>query len=1000
MTSPLKAISYLTLLFYIGLFFNIYSQQIKINEFMASNSNTINDPDYHKYSDWIEIYNGSDIDYNLFGHYITDDKLDKQKYKFTSNIIIPANGYGIIWADDNNNGAHTNFKLSADGEFIGLYNSSIEVVDSMSFSSQLQDVSFGRFPDGQNIFYQFNPATPLSINLESSILNRLPDPVFLLESGFYTGTQFLAISSQIPNANIYYTLDGSTPTKHCNLFTDAIILDSTTVVKAVVFKSGYESSKIITKTYLINETTKLPVFSISTNPENFFSDTSGIYVVGTNGILAYCSDEPSNWNQDWERPIVIELFENDKKLAFSADAGIKIFGGCSRTFDQKSLSINFKNEFGIKQLQYRLFPDRNITEYNNFILRNSGEDWPSTMFRDGFLQTLIMQNTNIDCQAFRPAIMFLNGNYWGIHNVREKYNEHYIEEHYQIKEENIDLIEYSVVIKANNGNLTAHNNLMSYFENNVLTDSNNYNYVKSIVDIDEFIDYQILQIYCANPDWPCNNVKLWHTKDNSIKWRWMLFDLDYCFGGNGYGQYYINSLAAATATDSVGYPNPPWSTLFLRKFLENINFRNEFIQRFAVHINNTFETNYVTNIIDSLKALISDEMPRHMNKWTDLLVYINNWDDKVQVVRNFALYRPNYMRNFIRQKFNLENTVNLSLDVNDTNGGKILIHNIDIKNNYIQRLFKNVPVKIKAVARPGYTFVKWEGIYNEHEKEITITLNDNCNLKAVFEPAPLSSKNIVINEINFKSFELFDTGDWIELYNSFDWDVDLSDWEIIDLSGNKFILPQNTKINANDYLVLCQDSVKYKSLYNKHNKFAGDFIFGLSDSEEMITLLNSNDSIVDEVYYNEDNNWVLYSQLSGQTLSLINPLSDNSIADNWKLSKGYGTPGYINDTYTKIKEADNLLSDFYLYQNYPNPFNPTTTISYNLPSTAAVYMELFNVLGERIFYLDMGLQNIGKHDYQINLKDFCSGMYLYSVSVTDFRSRKLNIKYNKMLLLK
>ena len=203
--STLKSTYLTTIIFYICSCFNIYSQQIKINEFMASNSNTIIDPEYHKYSDWIELYNSSDNDYNLKGYYITDDIANKKKFKITSDLIISAKDNLIIWADDENTGNHTNFKLSASGEFIGLYNGTLKVVDTISFSAQQPDISYGRYPDGSNDFYLFNPATPLSTNLESTIYNRLSDPIFDLESGFYEGTLVVKLSCNIEGAkNILY----------------------------------------------------------------------------------------------------------------------------------------------------------------------------------------------------------------------------------------------------------------------------------------------------------------------------------------------------------------------------------------------------------------------------------------------------------------------------------------------------------------------------------------------------------------------------------------------------------------------------------------------------------------------------------------------------------------------------------------------------------------------------------------------------------------------------
>ncbi|MFH0733790.1 MAG: CotH kinase family protein [bacterium] len=979
----------------------LYSQVVKINEFMASNSTTIQDPDYNSYGDWIELYNSSTNEFNLKDCYITDDKTNNQKYKFTDDLIIPANGYILIWADDYNTGAHVNFKLSASGEYIGLYDPSLNIIDSLTFSVQQPNISCGRFPDAANDFYLFNPSSPLSTNLESSIFNRLPDPIFSLESGFYTGMPVLQLSCSVEGAKVYYTVDGNIPNVNSTVFQNDLHLASTLVVKAVAIKEGFIKSKVITNTYFINETSDLPIFSISTNPDNFFSDTSGIYVIGTNGITALCSTGPRNWNQDWERPITIEFFEQNKERVFNVETGVKIYGGCTRLYPQKSLAFYFRDEYGYGKLNYRLFPDLKITEYNNFTLRSSGQDWWRTMFRDAFVHTLIRQNTNVDAQAYRPTVMFLNGDYWGIHNLREKLNEHYIEEHFQVAEDNLDLIEYSKGITANNGDKVAYDNMIAYFTNNNLADEAKYNYINSIVDLDEFIDYQICQIYGANADWPGSNTKLWHARDNSVKWRFMIYDMDFTFGGNGNGQFDSNTLLLATDSISTTYPSPTWATLMLRKLLKNTNFRNEFIQRFAARINTTFEPSYVISVIDSIKAMIENEMPKHKLRWPQSASYTTGWDNNVEIMRDFSVKRPDFMRQFLMEYFNITGTYNLTFNINNAQWGNIFVQNINIKDNYVQTLFKNIPVKIKAVSMPGYRFVKWEGASNSTDKEITLSLANSNNISAIFEVDQLLNQNIVINEINYKSYNLFDTGDWVELYNPLETDVDLSGWFITDLSDNTFLIPDGTKINKKEYFVVCQDTVKFKGLYNNFNKFTGSFVFGLGSDEEKLTLSNNLNQTVDEVHYNINDNWQLVSVFAGKTLSLKNPQFDNSLPINWTLSNGYGTPGYLNDTYTKIESGnDIILTDFYLYQNYPNPFNPTTTIRYNLPASGNVKLEIFNTLGQRIISNQFGMQSPGIHEHQINMNNFSSGMYVYSITINDLINNRINSKFNKMILIK
>jgi len=711
----------------------VFSQTLKINEFMASNSHTIKDPDYNGYADWIEIYNYGTELINLKNYFITDLLSQPQKYQFTSDLFIQPGSYLLIWADDKNTGVHTNFKLSASGESIGLFNASGQVIDTLSFGAQQDDISYGRVPDGSSNWFYLLPSSPGTINLEANIHNKLSLPSVSLNGGFYNSSLSVAITHPDSSVSIRYTKDGSIPATNSLLYSGPVQIDSTLILKIRAFKEGFKESSILSVMYFINENTQLPVFSLSTNPENFFSDTSGIYVEGTNGITGHCSTAPRNWNQDWERPIDIQFFEKDRSIGFSASAGVQIYGGCTRLYPMKSLAFYFRGSYGFGKLHYKLFPNLNIDEYNNFILRSSGQDWWRTMFRDGMVQTLIGQNTNVDVQSYRPSVVFLNGYYWGIHNIREKYNEHYLNSHYGVNEDSVDLLESGNSTTANNGDLVAYNSMMNYVSTKDISIPANYEYIKSIIDIDEYIDYMCAEIYAANGDWPQGNTKLWRERKASGKWRWMLYDTDFTFGGNSSGQYDTNTLELATAENSNGRISPR-ATLLIRKLLTNSDFKNEFIQRFAAHINTTFNKNRVLFVIDSLSQKIADEIPRHKSRWPKSISLGNNWLENIQVMKDFAVNRPNYIRGFFNTKFGLAGSYSLIISRSNPAWGRVFSNSLEVKSNdSLNVFFKNVPLKLKAIPAAGYHFVRWEGISTSTSPEITVLNNTNSTIKAVFE---------------------------------------------------------------------------------------------------------------------------------------------------------------------------------------------------------------------------------------------------------------------------
>ncbi len=979
-------------------------QSLFINEIMASNSAAIADPDYHAYSDWFEVYNINLFPVNLKNYSVTDDFSQPQKFIFQTDVIVPPQGYLVIWCDGKNSGTHTNFKLSASGQQVCLFNPLGVVVDSITFSYQQTDISFGRYPNATNEWFKFSPSSPGSQNLSSSIFNKLEDPIVSHQSGFYNTPITLSITQSEFNSVIYYTTDGTVPTKTSSIFTGSIQIDSTCVLRIRSFKDGFLPSNILTYSYFINEQTELPVFSIVTDPVNFFSDSIGIYVAGTNGITALCSDGPKNWNQDWERPIELEFFEKDRSLAFKTSAGVKIYGGCSRIYPMKSLAFYFRPEYGMGTLNYRMFPNLLINKFENIVLRSGAQDWWRTMCREEIAQSLIEQGMKVDHQAYRPSILFINGQYWGIHNVREKLDDNYLAAHFGVNKDSVDLIQISKAGSANYGDINAYNEMMTFFTNYNIAATQNYEHVKSIVDIDEYIDYQIAEIFSANGDWPGSNMKLWRERSPKGKWRWMIYDLDFTFGGNANGQYFSNTLALATAIDGPSWPNPPWATLMLRKLLENTEFRNEFIQRFAVHMNTTYEPVHVISVIDSLSGVIASEIPRHKQRWVKAITMGKDWFVNVQVMRDFALNRPDTMRKFISTKFGLTGTCSIKISRNNPEWGKIFTHEVEVKNNDSQNVFfKNIPLKVKAFAMPGYRFVKWEGVSDTTSPEIRIFPENNSYLKAVFETVELNITSVVINEINYKSSPSLDTEDWVELYNPCTSPISLSGWQFQDSKMNVFLFPENVYLNERGYLLLCRDTTKLKSFYPNETNVLGDFQFGLSSSGDTIKLMDATGNLIDEVAFSSSGDWDSLANGTGRTLALRNPQLDNALPQSWRASSMYGTPGKLNDVYTKVvNESEFQPNEFILYQNYPNPFNSETVISWQLEVGSLVTLKIYDVLGNEVAILINKEQPAGNYSInftttnnnQLTTNNLPSGVYFYQLRAGQF------VQTKKMILLR
>ncbi len=425
---------------------------------------------------------------------------------------------------------HTNFNISSSGETVYLFNSSNYFIDSVKFENAPNNISFGRKPDGSENWFYFDNPTPGSPNLFNGIPGRTLEPEFILPSGFYDNPLILAFSNT-QGKKIYYTLDGSEPGVQSDVYTNPFTIFSTTTVKARAFGINSLPSGIVTKTYFINSNHTLPVISVSTSPENFWDPDSGIYVMG-DGANPEFPHFGANFWKDWEKPAFVEYFDENGNKGFEQSCGIKIFGVYSRGYPQKSLSVFFKAKYGDSKLRYNLFPDFKINEFSSFLLRNSGNDFISTMLRDGFMQTLV-EDLDIDKQKYRPAVVYLNGEYWGIHNIREKINKEYIASHHELDPQAIDLLEFkNEVIEGSNEDYLA---MLNYLETHDLSDKINYLYVISQIDKTSYIDYNLSQIYFDNRDWPGNNIKYWKSQGLFGKWRWIMHDTDFGFGIMGKG---------------------------------------------------------------------------------------------------------------------------------------------------------------------------------------------------------------------------------------------------------------------------------------------------------------------------------------------------------------------------------------------------------------------------------------------------------------------------------
>jgi len=301
--------------------------------------------------------------------------------------------------------------------------------------------------------------------------------------------------------------------------------------------------------------------------------------------------------------------------------------------------------------------------------------------------------------AYRPCVVFLNGEYWGIHNIREKYDEQYFIANFRLKAGEFDHIKYDLNTDepvAEQGDLIYYNDMTDFISNNDMSISDNYEYIKTLMDINSFIDRTIMAVFTADTSWHHND-ELWRQRSGTGKWQWVIVDLDRGFNINNVSD---NLLQDVMNKDEI-----------FKHLIQNDEFKNHFITRFSAHLNTTFDDNRVNQIINNFKTGIQQEMPRHITRWSNEggISSINSWEDEIEELRDFQNKRSGYVFQHIRSLFGLNSTAKIFLSVSKPGGGKIFVNDVSIPDSsFSGDFFLDTPININFVPAVGYDFSHWE----------------------------------------------------------------------------------------------------------------------------------------------------------------------------------------------------------------------------------------------------------------------------------------------------
>jgi hypothetical protein len=679
---------------------------------------------------------------------------------------------------DTNNFLHTNFKISSDGESIYLCSPGQTVLSELFVNCGDLDNSRGSHPDASPDVYLFQKGTPsASNNPSNTYAEYLLPPSLSIPSGFYEEDVYLSIEN--PNtvpSSIHYTTDGSEPSILSPLFDgEPVHIFYSSVLKARAFSMDYLPSPLAASSYLFGAEHTTPVLSVIT-------DNSNLY--GAQGIF-------DNWWTDWEKTAYVEYFDSTGNLIVSQRSGIQIDGGWggARYHPQHSFRLEFDDGvLGDGTVDYAFIPGRpGRTEYSRIYLRNGSNQYLVLPYKDAAQVTAMGAGTNNYYSAWRPVSVYINGFYFGLYELREKFDAEYFATLEGADEDEIDLLSlsawYNFVLRAVEGSVESFTDDYNTFNELNTGDTAFWNRADSIFDLTWYTDYIIGESWMSNVDWPGNNIKIYRSDVTDYRWRFCLIDLELALSPNSWTDCYYDHIDFMQNHD----PNNPYIHIW-QKSMENERFRNYFINRFADVMNTSYRFERISQIENSMFDQTVVEMQKEYGRWGDpnhIPEQMAAFSDNHSIFQEQLAERTNQVRNHILSNFDLPNQVDLTLNVYPEGAGKIRISTITPEEYPWQGVYFNgVPIQIEAIENEGYKFLYWadNGLINDPLNHLFL---DILNIASVSFDAYFEDLGLQIPEkTGSEEFILYPNpaGDFLHLVQT-DRTKQAFSYQIIDVNG-------------------------------------------------------------------------------------------------------------------------------------------------------------------------------------------------------------------------
>ncbi len=726
--------------------------QIRINEYSCANLDQFVD-NYGKHEDWIELYNAGPDTVDLGGYFLSDNKDKPQKWVVPAGTRIAGKGFLRFWASGRNENFHTNFKLTQtknNPETIVLASPGGVVLDQIKINKTKSRQSRGRITDGGPEWGILTQPSPKSTNNNSRHYHSFADrPDFSAPAGFYPDSVTITLQNNAPGAALYYTLDGSEPNQSSAPYTGPITLKTTAVLKALAISPDTTvlPSFVEYATYFIRSPHTLPVVSVAgVQLEDLANGNSNLLPVGS-----------------------IEYFNATGERRARAYGEFNRHGQDSWVNNQRSIDLIARDEMGYNNaLHERIFTMSDRDEYQRLILRAAGDDnYPGNFLpahkgcahlRDAYVHNLAKRGgLNLDVRLSEKAIVYIDGKYWGVYDLREIPDDHdYTDYYYGQDKYHLQYILTWGDTWAEYGGpaaLSEWDSLYTFILTHSMSNQVYFNHVDSLLDVKSLADYVLVNSLTVCSDWLNYNTGWWRGLDPAgghRKWGYILWDNDATFG------YYINytqipdtsaSALPCNAESLSGYSDPKGHTKVLRRLLANAQFKQYYVSRYIDLMNTVFSCDNMLAYLDTVANRIAPEMGEHTARWGGS---VDDWRTNVDRLRTFIIRRCAALAGGMVECYDLSGPFAVTFDADPDSLAGLQINSLQFDPDdlpYSGNYFGGVDLKlsVRYDSTAGYRFDRWlaahhSALPNDSAASVVFRLTGADTITAHFIPIPTSTQ--------------------------------------------------------------------------------------------------------------------------------------------------------------------------------------------------------------------------------------------------------------------